>query len=100
MPGDFSGGTGFGVPAITKKILTNTCLLEDSFLTMYHKLRPTSDCLSKGRFSRRHRVLPEDGDVFPGTPDGRAILLGGLSPLALLDVLMAPRLSLGRGELA
>lgn len=37
-----------------------------------------------------NNFLPEDGDVFDGTPDGRAILLGGLSPLTLPDVLMAP----------
>lgn len=37
-----------------------------------------------------NNFLPEDGDVFDGTPDGRAILLGGLSPLTLPGVLMAP----------
>lgn len=42
---------------------------------------------------------PEDGDVFDGTPDGRTILLGGLSPLILPGVLMAPCLSMGKGDL-
>lgn len=40
------------------------------------------------------QFLPEDGDVRVGTPDGRTILLGGLSPLALPDVLMAPCFSM------
>lgn len=43
--------------------------------------------------------LPEDGDVFDGTPDGRPILLGGLSPLTLPGVLMAPCLSMVSGDL-
>ena len=38
--------------------------------------------------------LPEDGDVLVGTPDGRTILLGGLSPLTLPGVVMAPCLSM------
>lgn len=41
--------------------------------------------------------LPDDGDVRDGTPEGRTILLGGFSPLALPDVLMAPCLSMAGG---
>ncbi len=41
-----------------------------------------------------NNFLPEDGDVFVGTPAGRAILLGGLSPLTLPGVLKAPCLSM------
>lgn len=43
-----------------------------------------------------NNFLPEDGDVLDGTPEGRTILLGGLSPLTLPGVLMAPCLSMGR----
>lgn len=38
--------------------------------------------------------LPEHGDVLDGAPDGRAILLGGLSPLVLLGALGAPCFSM------
>lgn len=34
----------------------------------------------------RLTLSPLDGDVLVGTPDGRAILLGGLRPLALAGV--------------
>lgn len=43
--------------------------------------------------------LPEDGDIFDGTPDGRPILVGGLSPLTLPGVLIAPCLSMISGDL-
>lgn len=42
--------------------------------------------------------LPVDGDVFVETPAGRAILLGGFSPLTLPGVLMSPCLSMFKGE--
>lgn len=41
--------------------------------------------------------LPEDGDVLAGAPDGRAILLGGLSPLAFPGTLGAPCFSMIQG---
>lgn len=43
------------------------------------------------------KSLPEDGDVLDGAPDGRAILLGGLSPLAFPGALGAPCFSMIQG---
>lgn len=59
-----------------------------------------SGCISEMIDVATHRILclngslPEDGDVFDGGPDGRAILLGGLSPLAFPGPLVAPCFSM------
>lgn len=69
--------------------------IEKHFLTLFFPLPPLIYIIQIFYFTL-HNSLPQGGDVLDGTPDGRAILLGGLSPLALPGVLMAPWLSMSR----
>lgn len=63
--------------------------IEKCFLTLFFTLPPSIYIIQIFYFIL-HNSLPEGGDILDGTPDGRAILLGGLSPLALPGVLTAP----------
>lgn len=81
LQGGLSGGTGFGAPAI--KMIFSQSQVELCMKTTHSVEFTTS--------------LPEDGDVLDGAADGRAILLGGLSPLAFPGGLGTPCLSMIQG---